>query len=277
VWTSACAEAPRKNPSPRQSLRSGARVSEGPGLAGFGNARVQIMSIKFNDTQLVLLSAAARRDDHCLVPPTGPKRGHAQKAIVKLLEAGVVKEIRAKPGAPIWRRDEEKGYTYALKLTAAGVKTIAVDETPPSQGEAERRADHLMAAVDPKPEPGSAPAAFVDRANGGVASTPKFPRRGTKIAGVIELLQSSDGVTLAELVANTGWLPHTARAALTGLRKRGYTVRIDRADKARGPVYRIEPSELGDDSAALPTKAEATCKAPDRPERGGSPRSRQVA
>jgi hypothetical protein len=131
------------------------------------------MSIKFNDTQLVLLSAASQRDDHCLVPPTGPKRGHAQKAIVRLLEAGIVKEIRAKAGAPIWRRDEQTGYTYALKLTAAGVKTIAVDETPPSRGEAERRADHLMVSVDPKPEPGSAPAAFVDRANGGVASTPE--------------------------------------------------------------------------------------------------------
>jgi Protein of unknown function (DUF3489) len=43
-------------------------------------------------------------------------------------------------------------------------------------------------------------------------------------------------VTLAELIANTGWLPHTARAALTGLRKRGYAVVIDRADKARGSV-----------------------------------------
>jgi hypothetical protein len=278
VWTCACAEALRKNPSPRQSLRSGARVNEGPGLAGSGNASVQTMSIKFNDTQLVLLSAASQRDDQCLVPPTGPKRGHAQKAIVKLLEAGIVKEIRAKAGAPIWRRDEEKGHTYALKLTAAGVKAIAVDETPPSQGEAERRADHLMVAVDPKPEPGSAPAAFVDRANGGVASTPKFPRRGTKIAGIIELLQRSDGVTLVELVANTGWLPHTARAALTGLRKRGYAVVIDRADKARGSVYRIEPSEVGGDGAAPQTVAEATREArPDRPGRGASPRSRQAA
>jgi hypothetical protein len=235
------------------------------------------MSIKFNDTQLVLLSAASQRDDHCLAPPAGPKRGRAQKAIVRLLEAGIVKEIRAKTRAPIWRRDEEKGHTYALKLTAAGVKAIAVDETPPSQGEAERRPDHLKVSVDPKPEPGSAPAAFVDRANGGVASTLKFPRRGTKIAQVIELL-GNDGVTLVELVANTGWLPHTARAALTGLRKRGYAVVIDRADKARGSVYRIEPSEAGGDGAPLHTAAEATDKArPDRPEPGASPRSRQAA
>ena len=87
------------------------------------------MSIKFNDTQLVLLSAASQRDDHCLVPPAGPKRAQAQRAVAKLLEAGLVKEMRAKAGAPIWRRDDETGQTYALKLTAAGAKAIAVDET----------------------------------------------------------------------------------------------------------------------------------------------------
>ena len=236
------------------------------------------MSIKFNDTQLVLLSAATQRDDHCLVPPTGPKRSQAQKAIVKLLEAGIVKEIRAKAGAPIWRRDVEKGHIYALKLSAAGVKAIAVDETPPSQGEVEPRADYSMVSIDPKPEPGSAPASFLDSANGGAASTLKFARRGTKIAEVIELLQGSDGVTLAELVANTNWLPHTARAALTGLRKRGYAVVIDRADKGRGSVYWIEPSEMGGDSAAPHTAADATGKAqPERRERSASPRSRRGA
>src|SRR5271165_17213 len=42
----------------------------------------------------------------------------AQKAVAKLLEAGLVKEVRAKAGTPIWRRDDETGQTYALKLTA---------------------------------------------------------------------------------------------------------------------------------------------------------------
>ena len=46
-------------------------------------------------------------------------------------------------------------------------------------------------------------------------------------------------------VAASGWLPHTTRAALTGLRKRGYVVTIDRADKARASVYRVEPSRRG--------------------------------
>ena len=65
------------------------------------------MSIKLNDRQLVLLSAASQRDDHCLVRPAGPKRAQAQRAVAKLLEAGLLKEIRAKAGAPIWRRDDE--------------------------------------------------------------------------------------------------------------------------------------------------------------------------
>ena len=40
------------------------------------------------------------------------------------------------------------------------------------------------------------------------------------------------------LVATTGWLPHTARAALTGLRKRGYTVLLERQD-GKPSLYRI--------------------------------------
>ncbi len=235
------------------------------------------MSIKFNDTQLVLLSAASQRDDHCLVPPAGPKRGRAQRAVAKLLEAGLLKEIRAKAGGPIWRRDDETGQTYALKLTAAGAKAIAVDETRPSEEEAERRADHPIISVDPKSKPGSDPAA-IDRPDSGVASTPTSPRGGTKIAQVIALLEGPGGATLAELVAATGWLPHTTRAALTGLRKRGYAVGIIRADKVRGSIYRIEPTERSDDSAAPQVEAAPTCEAPpDRPERAARQRSRRAA
>ena len=189
-----------------------------------------------------------------------------------------MKEIRAKAGAPIWRRDDETGRTYALKLSAAGAKAIAVDEARPSEGEAERCPNPLIVSIDPKPEPGSDPAAPFDRSHSNVALTPTSPRSGTKIALVIELLQRSDGATLAELVAVTGWLPHTTRAALTGLRKRGYAVGIDRADKAQGSVYRIEPTdriepmERSDDNAA-PTFEEP----PDRPEHNATLRTHRAA
>ena len=73
------------------------------------------------------------------------------------------------------------------------------------------------------------------------------PRDGSKLALVIELLRRADGATIIDLTQATGWLPHTTRAALTGLRKRGYAVireRIGAGDSA----YRISgaPSYRGD-------------------------------
>src|ERR1700722_13295647 len=95
------------------------------------------MSIKLTDTQLVLLGAAAQRKDLCLVAPPTLKGATAQKVVSKLISAGLVKEVKAKASGPIWRRDEESGASYALKLTAAGAKAIAVDDPaePENAGE----------------------------------------------------------------------------------------------------------------------------------------------
>ena len=40
------------------------------------------------------------------------------------------------------------------------------------------------------------------------------------------MISAEAGATLAEITTLTGWLPHTARAAVTGLRKRGYDVAL---------------------------------------------------
>ena len=64
--------------------------------------------------------------------------------------------------------------------------------------------------------------------------------RETKIGKVIGLLERKGGATLDEMVEATGWLPHTTRAALTGLKKKGRTIERDkRGDKA---CYRITKS-----------------------------------
>ena len=95
------------------------------------------MSIKLTDTQLVLLGAAAQRKDLCLVARPTLKGATAQKVARKLISAGFVKEVKAKASDPIWRRDKELGASYALKLTAAGAKAIAVDDAaePEDAGE----------------------------------------------------------------------------------------------------------------------------------------------
>jgi predicted transcriptional regulator len=72
------------------------------------------MPTKLNDTQLVMLSAAAQRNDRSLVAPVNLKESAARRMADKLIAAGLVKEVKAKSGAPIWRRDEESGQPHAL-------------------------------------------------------------------------------------------------------------------------------------------------------------------
>ena len=83
---------------------------------------------KLTDTQLAILSAASQRGDRCLIAPSTLKGGAAQKVAAKLVTAGLVREIKAKAGMEVWRRDLETGQAYSLKLTDAGLKAIAGDE-----------------------------------------------------------------------------------------------------------------------------------------------------
>jgi Protein of unknown function (DUF3489) len=207
------------------------------------------MSIKFTDTQLNILSAAARREDSCLVAPPKLNGGAAQKFAAKLLDAGLVKEIKAKPGMPPWRRDEGAGQSYALKLTAAGRKAIAIDERDAGTDEVGPESAMVGGAVNAtmtsamKPLSASNSLTSSSAGSFSTAHLSTSPRDGTKLAQVVCLIHRAHGATLSELAAATGWLPHTTRAALTGLRKRGYEVTLDRTDKERGSTYRIGASE----------------------------------
>ncbi len=49
-------------------------------------------------------------------------------------------------------------------------------------------------------------------------------RKETKTATVQRLLKRKSGATLAHLQKATGWQPHSVRAALSTLRKAGYTI-----------------------------------------------------
>jgi hypothetical protein len=202
------------------------------------------------DTQLVMLSAAAQRNDRCLVAAPNLKGAAAQKIAGKLIVAGLVKEIKAKGGAPVWRRDDEGGVTYALKLTAAGAKAIEIDESAepgPVGSEGDLRED--VAQPPPSSQQHSAPDPSPAGGNETAPARPSAPRGGTKLAQVVELLQRNRGATIDELIDATGWLPHTTRAALTGLRKRSFALAIDRSDKERGSIYRIERDLAVEDSA----------------------------
>jgi DNA-binding IclR family transcriptional regulator len=44
------------------------------------------------------------------------------------------------------------------------------------------------------------------------------------------MLQRQQGASITELAEATGWLPHTTRAALTGLRKRGHVIAAEKQE-----------------------------------------------
>lgn len=78
-------------------------------------------------------------------------------------------------------------------------------------------------------------AALID-ANENLAAG-KAPRAGSKAEQVIALMTRAEGATMGELTDLTGWLPHTTRAALTGLRKKGHV--IERSKRGEVTCYHI--------------------------------------
>ncbi len=70
-------------------------------------------------------------------------------------------------------------------------------------------------------------------------TTPRT-KPASKISMVADLLRREGGATLAELVAVTGWQPHTTRAALTGLRKNGHA--IERGMRGGATAYSMAAS-----------------------------------
>jgi Protein of unknown function (DUF3489) len=209
---------------------------------------------KLSNTQLSALSAAAQRDDRCLVPPPKLKGGARKAFAAKLIAGGLAREVRAKEPAAIWRTDATTGRTYALKVTAKG--KIAVTES-------EREAD--IDTTNAAERSGAAPTAKAGKgppvrfqaappadANGDDARNSRNrpePRANSKLALLVDLLSRDRGATIADLTTATGWLPHTTRAALTGLRKRGFGLARLKGETGGASIYRVAAGRSRDHGA----------------------------
>ena len=152
---------------------------------------------KLNDTQLMLLAHAARRDSGSFYPLPDALAGAARtaKAVGSLTKAHLAEERKTSDQGAISRTDGDLG--FGVYITAAGCAAIGIGE--PGQAEA--------------PASVSGP-------------VPRISKAGT----VLTLLQRDRGATLPELIEATGWLPHTTRAALTGLRKKGHAITRGKRD-----------------------------------------------
>ncbi len=190
---------------------------------------------KLSDTQLVILSAAAQREDRNVLPLPGSLRGGAAAKVVgALLRRGLIAETttdsRTKADAAlnrIWRNDED-GQALLLHITDAGLAAIGIE--PEGGDSAPTGADAAPSAEDPQDAPAEADP----------APKARTPRTGTKQAKLIEMLRAEGGATIDEIVAETGWRPHTVRGAFAGALKKklGLDVTSEKIE-GRGRVYSL--------------------------------------
>ena len=61
----------------------------------------------------------------------------------------------------------------------------------------------------------------------------------TKKALLIQMLTRKAGADVATISEKLGWLPHTTRAALTGLRKAGFEISAEKTGQGKPFSYRI--------------------------------------
>ena len=81
--------------------------------------------VRLTDTQLIALSSAAQRDDGAIVVPDRIKGKSALKLAGKLIDFGLAREVRAEPGMPAYRRDDDGG-GFSLQITEVGKSAINV-------------------------------------------------------------------------------------------------------------------------------------------------------
>jgi hypothetical protein len=158
------------------------------------------------------------------------KGAAAKKIAAKLVAAGLVQEIKTKSGAHVWRQDDATGRAYSLQLTSIGLAAIAVDEAEAAEATSEIFPTLLGEGrkdLDPAVGSSALPTAIA------------APREGSKLAQVIGLMRREGGATIDQLAHAMGWLPHTTRAALTGLRKRGFGIDRCKANDGRAGAYVI--------------------------------------
>ena len=185
---------------------------------------------KLSDTQAIILSAAAQREDRIALPlPESLRGGAAAKVVGAMLAKGFLQEVDAdmRKGELVWRETGD-GNGVTLVATDAGLAAIGI------------------APEDANPAPAGATDAPTEEAapdTPTVAETaPKTrtPREGTKQAKLIEMLRAEGGATIDEIVAALDWRPHTVRGALAGALKKklGLTITSEKIE-GRGRVYMI--------------------------------------
>jgi hypothetical protein len=175
--------------------------------------KAQSTSTKLSDTQLVILSAAAKHADHSLLPfpqSLTVKGAALDKVVETLRRRKLAEERRAIDGAAEWRRDDA-GSPLGLFITTSGLLALGVDDSEkstPSQAAANMPRQRKTASARPRRKAQKTSPTSLKR---------RSPPEQTKQDLVIQMLRRQFGVSIDDIIAKTGWQPHSVRGFFSGL------------------------------------------------------------
>ncbi|MGH6897972.1 MAG: DUF3489 domain-containing protein [Geminicoccaceae bacterium] len=184
---------------------------------------------RLSDTQAVILSAAAQRDDLSVLPlpdTLSLKGGALNKVMDSLRNRGMIRLIQTGDDRP-----------DRVVLTSEGMAAIGVETEDAAPAGATPADAEAQAVEAPAPATGADGAAKPAKRKAKAAKPGKTPqadkptpRAGTKQALMIDLLKRPEGATVEQIAAATGWQHHTIRGAISGALKKklGLTVEATR-------------------------------------------------
>src|SRR3954453_510559 len=127
---------------------------------------------KLTDTQLVVLSKAAAREDGIAMVPDRLNKAAAAKVAASLVSRKLMREVRSKPGMPAWPDDDE-GRGTSLVITQEGRQAIGIEDEENQCSQQTPTGDDVQRR---RPSAQKRPASIDE------------PRAGSKQALIIELL-----------------------------------------------------------------------------------------
>jgi hypothetical protein len=235
---------------------------------------------QLSDQQLVAMAAACQRADRTIAIPETLEDEAISIFAIELITLGLAEEAPAGRGQPVWRQDEGSGQPVSLRITDQALAVLGIDESDEAKGaeyvectesvgqppaanrtpSAEPSAAVRTTTAAKAPKANTAPAT-ANAATDGTSTQPRRteppqPRAGSKQGQLIAMLARDDGASITELASALSWLPHTTRAALTGLRHKGYELGREITDK-RGSVYRITAMPIAAPASGSASLAEA--------------------
>jgi hypothetical protein len=219
-------------------------------------SQLKEICMKLNDTELTILSTAARRQDRGIKFSSDLTPAAAEKLAAKLAGAGLIEEVETKGNLPVWRTVEDQ--RYSLHITNKGLEASggASKSVPATSDAKPTKPTHPRRPLTQNPKAVSRKQKVPERAK--VSQRPsrqlrseksaelKPPKKGhlqgpgTKLAKILDLLSRKRGATIEEMIQATGWQAHSVRGAMSGAikKKLGHKIISEKHGDTRR--YRIE-------------------------------------